>query len=495
MQLGATSGPDATLSTAAERASRKERGKRGGLKKKERLGKMENISVFDLVVTVLLATATFWGGLRGVVSQISAIATWILSGLAAARYGLAVGETLSIPEPWRAPVSALIVFCAAALALSVATRFVKRAVSLAGLKEFDRQTGALFGFFKGCAICVVLTFFCVLASEKTRDLVDDSKSGPYLASVSLLLKSAFPESETMTRFEALVATMESTQAKGGAPTLNAEIADLETYLKDNVLSQEAADVVEEAETGGESKNGAVSSKWSRFLNDLRGWRGAQGASNEAGTNDGANYIDEPNDYSDSGGFGYSDRFGGSSEYGRSGTRRDDENGEVEESDGVWGRRSVWESRGTGDVRGGAANDGYYSEYREDARWEGGYGREENVDYDDYYSDWAGESAEESGETSNGWVDLTTFLTHITGGARSTLSANGAGAASSERRTANYAASPSESLNDFLGVPASANANARSATPTFDVAAPRTTDGAILGRPIASPTPLIPPPPY
>ena len=169
---------------------------------------MENISVFDLVVTVLLATATFWGGLRGVVSQISAIATWILSGLAAARYGSVVGDVVSIPEPWRAPVSALIVFCASLLALSVATRFVKRAVSLAGLKEFDRQAGALFGLFKGCAICVVLTFFCVLASDKTRDLVDQSKSGPYLASVSLLLKSAFPESETMTRFETLVSTME-----------------------------------------------------------------------------------------------------------------------------------------------------------------------------------------------------------------------------------------------------------------------------------------------
>lgn len=411
---------------------------------------MENISVFDLVVTVLLATATFWGGLRGVVSQISSIATWVLSGLAAARYGSVVGEVVAIPEPWRAPVSALIVFCATLLALSVATRFVKRAVSLAGLKEFDRQAGALFGFFKGCAICVVLTFFCVLGSDKTRDLVDKSKIGPYLASVSLLLKGAFPESETMTRFETLVGTMEATQAKrNGAPTLNSEIADLETYLKDNVLSQEAADVVEEAENVAESTNGAVSSRWSRFLNDLRDWKGARNA-NESTTSDAE--LEET---------------------------------ENEERRGVWDNWDVWRGRENGEVSDGATNDGYYDEYEEN---------EKSVDNRYIYNDYNdGKLADETGETSRDWNDLATFLTNLTGGSRLIGEANSAASASSERRTANYAAAAGEGLNDFLGAPS--NANVRNAAPTFDYDAPRTTDGAILGRPNASPTPLIPPLPY
>ena len=402
---------------------------------------MENISVFDLVVTVLLATATFWGGLRGVVSQISSIATWILSGLAAARYGSVVGDFFSFPEPWRAPVSALIVFCAALLALNVATRFVKRAVSLAGLKEFDRQTGALFGLLKGGAICVVLTFFCVLASEKTRDLVDKSKTGPYLASVSLLLKGAFPESETMTRFEELVGTMESTQAKRGeTPTLNAEIADLETYLKDAVLTKEAADVVEEAESGKGTTNAGGSSGWSRFLNDLRGWNGAK-ETNESTASD----------------------------------AKSEERGNEEDRDG-WNDWDGWRS---GEVRGGATNDGYYDEYEESA------GRENIGAWGDF-SDYDGARSDETAETTSGWSDLATFLTNITGGARSTFGA-------SETRRANYAAPSNETLNDFLGTPTSANV--QSASPSVDVSAPRTTDGAILGRPSASPTPLIPPLPY
>lgn len=432
---------------------------------------MENISVFDLVVTVLLATATFWGGLRGVVSQISAIATWILSGLAAARYGSVVGEVVSIPEPWRAPVSALIVFCASLLALSVATRFVKRAVSLAGLKEFDRQTGALFGLFKGCAICVVLTFFCVLTSEKTRNLVDDSKSGPYLASVALLLKSAFPESETMTRFENLVGTMESTQAKrGDLPTLSSEIADLETYLKDVVLSEEAADVVEEAEAGAETTgNGGSTSGWAQFLNDLRAWNGASATSESAAN--GANGV------------------GGSTDGAESEGRRVGERWEDEEERGGWKGWNVWEERDDGEVRDGAANGGYYDEYSgydeyvENEKW-GGEG-----DYVDYGA--AGEA--ESGETSSGWSDLTTFLTNIAAGARSNVGGKETTVASSGRQTAKYAAPSNEPLNDFLGTPPSADV--RDAAPTFDLSAPRASDGAILGRPNATSAPLIPPLPY
>ncbi len=409
---------------------------------------MENISVFDLIVTVLLVTTTFWGGLRGVVSQIASIATWALSGLAAARYGAVVDEIVAIPEPWRTPVSAAIVFCAAALVLSVAARFVKRAVSLAGLKEFDRQAGALFGLFKGAAICVVLTFFCVLTSEKTRDLVDESKSGPYLASLSLLLRSAFPESETMTRYEALVASMESSQATSGAPSLNSEIADLQAYLKENVFSDAAADVVEEAERGEEGET--ASSGWNRFLNDLRG-----GSTNA----DGAEYR---------------------------------ESSESEESRGVW---EFWR---------GSANDGANADSAEYAEYEQ-YAEYGESDARELWSDWE-ESIEQVVRTGYGAgnddsdsdaasFDLTTFFTNLVGGARTTASADDGG---EYRRseTAGRVAAAGESLNEFLGVVSSRNASERSSAsaPSFDSGSRRTSDGAILGRPNSTSTP-IPPLPY
>lgn len=413
---------------------------------------MGNISVFDLVVTVLLATATFWGGLRGVVSQISAVATWILSGLAAMRFGFVVGKIVSIPEPWRAPVSALIVFCVSLLALNVATRFLKRAVSLSGLKEFDRQVGALFGFFKGCAICVVLTFFCVLTAEKARNLVENSKTGPYLASIALLMKSAFPESETMAHFEALVATMGTgAQDDAETPSLDSDIVDLERYLKDAVLSEEAADAVEEAESGAASGGSAG---WSRFWSDLRG--GSKASESAADWEREAEEIL---------------RNGVSEEANRE--------SEKARGDGYeWENWDIWES-GDDEARGGAVNGGYYDEYEENVGGER---------YDDYVDSESG-----GAKASSGWSDLATFLTNITGAARS-ASTSTSGGRSGERRTANFVAASSESLNDFLGLPSSGNAR-NAASSTLDASVPRTTDGAILGRPNTTSTALIPPLPY
>ena len=270
----------------------------------------------------------------------------------------------------------------------------------------------------------------------------------------------------MTRFETLVASMESTQAKGNKlPSLNSEIADLETYLKNNVLSQEAAEVVEEAESGATS-DGAASSGWSRFIGDLRGWadsrRASEPTANVANDFDGSRYVENVGErYVDDAPAGEGEREG-------------------------WGSWNVLGGRGNETVRGGETNDGYYNEYEDKTRdWQ-------DVDYDGepYYNDGA---RNDGAETSRGWSDLTTFLTNLTGDSYWTREADETNGASSERRTANYAAPSNESLNDFLGVPA--NANSQSATPTFDASAPRTTDGAILGRPNTSPTLLIPPLPY
>ena len=49
--------------------------------------------------------------------------------------------------------------------------------------------GALFGLLKGVALCLVLTFFAVTLSEKSRSAVLDSKSGFYTAK---LIKHAGP---------------------------------------------------------------------------------------------------------------------------------------------------------------------------------------------------------------------------------------------------------------------------------------------------------------
>lgn len=233
---------------------------------------MENISAFDLVALVVLVGTIFWGGMRGVVSQVAAIATWLVGWQLAARYYWLVDRFVTISEPWRRPVASLIVFVASAIAIGLAARFLKRFLSLAGFKEFDRQMGALVGGLKGALICVVLAFFATVVSEKTRAALVESKSGPFFVSVAAVVVSkTCAETEIGRNF---LQTAEKTFGSGSAndgdapKSLESEIDELKSYLKRNVFSSTAADVVDgaDAEAAGETAGNAESKRsfWDAF---------------------------------------------------------------------------------------------------------------------------------------------------------------------------------------------------------------------------------------
>ncbi len=233
---------------------------------------MENISAFDLVALVVLVGTIFWGGMRGVVSQVAAIATWIVSWQLASRYYWLVDRFVTISEPWRRPVASLIVFVASAIAIGIAARFLKRGLSLAGMREFDRQMGALVGGLKGALICVVLAFFATVVSDKTRAALVESKSGPFFVSVaSVVVSKTCAETEIGQNFlQTAQKTFGSGDANGeNAPkSLESEVDELKSYLKRNVFSSTAADVVEGADAAeaGETSGNAASKRsiWDMF---------------------------------------------------------------------------------------------------------------------------------------------------------------------------------------------------------------------------------------
>jgi len=58
-------------------------------------------------------------------------------------------------------------------------RMVAEVIERVRLKEFDRQTGALFGAAKGVLLCLVITFFAVTLSQPARQAVLRSRTGYY----------------------------------------------------------------------------------------------------------------------------------------------------------------------------------------------------------------------------------------------------------------------------------------------------------------------------
>lgn len=258
---------------------------------------------FDLIVLVALVLSTFWGGMRGVVSQLAAILSWVVSWQLASRYYGIVDRFVTISEPWRQPVASLIVFLLSAIAINVAARFLKKTISLSGLKEFDRQMGALFGLLKGALICVVLAFFATIISQKTLDVLAAAKSGRFFVSVaSVVVSKTCPNSEVGRKFLSTAeatfgsetsesdATLDSTSGET-AQTLKTEIGKLKSYLTKNVFSSTAAEIVEEADAAekngvataaasNEKKNNSI---WNWFRADVLSEK--NGASTDAGTTD------------------------------------------------------------------------------------------------------------------------------------------------------------------------------------------------------------------
>jgi membrane protein required for colicin V production len=76
----------------------------------------------------------------------------------------------------------MIIFLVCSLAIWIAFRLVSDMIERVKLREFDRHTGAVLGFLRGCLWCVIITLFAVtLLGETQRQRIVDSRSGYYIA--------------------------------------------------------------------------------------------------------------------------------------------------------------------------------------------------------------------------------------------------------------------------------------------------------------------------
>ena len=228
---------------------------------------MENMNPFDIVVLAILVLSVFWGGMRGVISQIATIASWGLSWIISARYYTVVAKMTPLSETGSAVAAPVVTFVICAIVISIAFRFLKRMVSLAGLREFDRQAGALFGAVKGALLCMLITFFAVIISDKTRDFVNNSKSGPFFVSIIGQVQEYFPESKLKDKFREIA--VHNKEEKEQSDSLEAQVDSLKNYLKSRVLSRDAAEIVEEAETDAKKENVQSNPRFSSFLSNMK----------------------------------------------------------------------------------------------------------------------------------------------------------------------------------------------------------------------------------
>ncbi|MDR0706076.1 MAG: CvpA family protein [Planctomycetaceae bacterium] len=139
------------------------------------------MSVFDLIIFAILIALAFRGWMTGMVAQIVSVGSLAASRIAASRFSFLFAPSIPAEEPWNNIGAMIVLFIVTMLAVRLAHRYLEKKIKDWNLAKWNRHFGGLLGLLKGLILCMVLTFFGVMLSETTRDIVFKSKSGNYLA--------------------------------------------------------------------------------------------------------------------------------------------------------------------------------------------------------------------------------------------------------------------------------------------------------------------------
>lgn len=148
---------------------------------------------FDIIALVLVGWLTVRGAMRGAMNQITSVAAVVISWIVAAKFSPTLAPMISDEPPWNKVLAMLLLFIGTSFVIWLLHGWISRLLQSIKLKGFDRQMGALLGLTKGLLLCLVLTFFGVTLTERTRSFVLGSQSGKYFALAIGKISAVIPE--------------------------------------------------------------------------------------------------------------------------------------------------------------------------------------------------------------------------------------------------------------------------------------------------------------
>ena len=124
------------------------------------------MATFDYVVLGIVAISLVLGLWRGVVSELIALAAWVMAFMAALEFGAPAGKLIftGIADPAiRALAGCVLIFVGVLVLMSLVRLAVRSMVKALGLSLSDR----LLGMFFGLARCMMLAKLLAAAGGKT----------------------------------------------------------------------------------------------------------------------------------------------------------------------------------------------------------------------------------------------------------------------------------------------------------------------------------------
>jgi membrane protein required for colicin V production len=117
------------------------------------------MAAFDYAVIGIVALSLVLGLWRGVVSEMMALAAWVLAFMAALEFGAQSGQLVfpGIADPaLRALAGCALVFFGVLVAMSLVRLAVRSMVKALGLSLSDRLLGMIFGLARGVLLVMIL---------------------------------------------------------------------------------------------------------------------------------------------------------------------------------------------------------------------------------------------------------------------------------------------------------------------------------------------------
>ncbi len=150
---------------------------------------------YDVLVVGALVAGFIHGRAKGFAWQVSGIATLGL-GYVGASAGAAVLFPL-FPDAWPVDLKKLAAWIGTYVVVTVgvylATLRLEEKIKEKKLEELDRRFGGALGATKAALILAVISLAAIATSERAREMVKESGSGPLLARVAFAARPLLPE--------------------------------------------------------------------------------------------------------------------------------------------------------------------------------------------------------------------------------------------------------------------------------------------------------------
>ena len=142
------------------------------------------MQAYDILMLVVLASATLFGMIKGFAWQIASLASIFISYVVAYKFRGQLADRIQAEAPWNQFLAMLLLYGGSSFAIWVVFRLISGSIDRVRLRDFDRQMGALFGFGKGVLYCLLITLFAVtLLGQRQQQAIVQSKSGHYISTL------------------------------------------------------------------------------------------------------------------------------------------------------------------------------------------------------------------------------------------------------------------------------------------------------------------------